>query len=98
MIRPLRDYIVVKPFPRKLSDVLLVIADRNKERPNVDAAGEVVAVGPGRRAPNGSRVPLDVFIGDTIRFEEHKTYPKFGDLMILQQADVAIIDGTRHAA
>lgn len=91
MIKPLHDYIAVRPFPRKLSETLLVVAGRNTDRPNVDASGEVVAVGPGRRNKRGAHIPLDVRIGDVVLFEEHKTYPQVDGLFILQQGDVAWI-------
>jgi chaperonin GroES len=91
VIRPLRDYIVVRPLERKLSATLVIVAGRNM-KPNVDAAGEVLAVGPGKRNKRGAYVPLDVKPGDVVHFEEHKTYPKIDGLLMLQQADVAGIE------
>ena len=67
----------------------LVIPDTAKEKPQ---QGEVLAVGPGRRAENtGELIPLDVKVGDTV------VYSKYGgteitidgeDLLILNARDV----------
>lgn len=67
----------------------LVIPDTAKEKPQ---QGEVLAVGPGRRADNtGELVPLDVKVGDRV------VYSKYGgteitidgeDLLILTSRDV----------
>src|SRR5207248_993757 len=67
----------------------LVIPDTAKEKPQ---QGEVLAVGPGRRAENtGELIPLDVKVGDTV------VYSKYGgteitvegeDLLILTGRDV----------
>jgi chaperonin GroES len=66
-----------------------VIPDTAKEKPQ---QGEVIAVGPGRRAENtGELVPVDVAAGDTV------VYSKYGgteitfegeDLLILSSRDV----------
>src|ERR1035441_8973351 len=67
----------------------LVIPDTAKEKPQ---QGEVLAVGPGRRADTtGEIIPLDVSVGDTV------VYSKYGgteiavegeDLLILTGRDV----------
>ncbi len=62
MIRPMRDYIVVKPIPREQSKVLVVISD---EKYNL---GLVVAVGPGLPDKRGNHQPMAVKAGDTIRY------------------------------
>lgn len=87
-MKPLRDYITVKPMPRELSQTLIVIADRNRE-PNADALGIIQAVGPGKRDKKGNVRPLDVKPGDVIRFEEHRTYPQVNGLYVMQEQDVA---------
>ena len=67
----------------------LVIPDTAKEKPQ---QGEVLAVGPGRRAENsGELIPLDITVGDSV------VYSKYGgteitvdgeDLLILSSRDV----------
>ena len=89
-LQPLEDRIVVRPGESEETTASgLVIPDTAKEKPQ---QGEVLAVGPGRRAENtGELVPLDVAVGDTV------VYSKYGgteitvdgeDLLILSGRDV----------
>jgi chaperonin GroES len=89
-LQPLEDRIVVRPGESEETTASgLVIPDTAKEKPQ---QGEVLAVGPGRRAENtGELVPLDVAPGDTV------VYSKYGgteitidgeDLLILSGRDV----------
>jgi chaperonin GroES len=89
-LNPLEDRIVVRPNESEETTASgLVIPDTAKEKPQ---QGEVLAVGPGRRAENtGEIVPLDVKVGDTV------VYSKYGgteitvdgeDLLILSGRDV----------
>jgi chaperonin GroES len=89
-LHPLDDRIVVRPGEGEETTASgLVIPDTAKEKPQ---QGEVLAVGPGRRAENtGELVPMDVKVGDTV------VYSKYGgteiavdgeDLLILTGRDV----------
>jgi chaperonin GroES len=89
-LHPLDDRIVVRPGESEETTASgLVIPDTAKEKPQ---QGEVLAVGPGRRADNtGDIIPLDVKVGDTV------VYSKYGgteitvdgeDLLILSGRDV----------
>ncbi len=89
-LHPLEDRIVVRPGESEETTASgLVLPDTAKEKPQ---QGEVLAVGPGRRAENtGDLVPLDVAVGDTV------VYSKYGgteitvdgeDLLILSGRDV----------
>jgi chaperonin GroES len=89
-LQPLDDRIVVRSSePEETTVSGLVIPDTAKEKPQ---QGEVLAVGPGRRAETtGELVPMDVAVGDTI------VYSKYGgteiavdgeDLLILTSRDV----------
>jgi chaperonin GroES len=89
-LQPLDDRIVVRSNePEQMTVSGLVIPDTAKEKPQ---QGEVLAVGPGRRAENtGDLVPLDVAVGDTV------VYSKYGgteitidgeELLILSGRDV----------
>ncbi len=89
-LHPLDDRIVVRPNESEETTASgLVIPDTAKEKPQ---QGEVLAVGPGRRADNtGDLIPLDVKVGDTV------VYSKYGgteitvegeDLLILTGRDV----------
>jgi chaperonin GroES len=89
-MQPLDDRIVVRPSEAEEKTASgLVIPDTAKEKPQ---QGEVLAVGPGRRADNtGDVIPLDITVGDTV------VYSKYGgteitfegeDLLILTGRDV----------
>ncbi|HEX2065068.1 MAG TPA: co-chaperone GroES [Acidimicrobiales bacterium] len=89
-LQPLDDRIVVRPLESEETTASgLVIPDTAKEKPQ---QGEVLAVGPGRRADNsGELIPLDVEVGDRV------VYSKYGgteltfdgeDLLILSGRDV----------
>ena len=89
-LQPLDDRIVVKQSEAEERTASgLVIPDTAKEKPQ---QGEVLAVGPGKRAENtGELIPLGISVGDTI------VYSKYGgteitvegeDLLILTSRDV----------
>lgn len=89
-LNPLDDRIVVRPAQSEEKTASgLVIPDTAKEKPQ---QGEVLAVGPGRRAEStGEVIKLDIAAGDTV------VYSKFGgteitvdgeDLLILSSRDV----------
>ena len=89
-LQPLDDRIVVRPSEAEEKTASgLVIPDTAKEKPQ---QGEVLAVGPGRRADNtGELIPLDIVVGDKV------VYSKYGgteitvegeDLLILTSRDV----------
>jgi len=89
-LHPLDDRIVVRPSEAEQTTASgLVIPDTAKEKPQ---QGEVLAVGPGRRAETtGEIIPLDVKVGDIV------VYSKYGgteiteggeDLLILNGRDV----------
>jgi len=89
-LQPLDDRIVVRPSEAEEKTASgLVIPDTAKEKPQ---QGEVLAVGPGRRADGtGELIPLDIKTGDKV------VYSKYGgteitidgeDLLILTSRDV----------
>ena len=67
-LQPLEDRIVVKPSEgEEMTASGLVIPDTAKEKPQ---EGEVLAVGPGR-FEDGTRVPLDVKVGDKVIYSKY---------------------------
>ena len=89
-LQPLEDRIVVRPAePEEMTVSGLVIPDTAKEKPQ---QGEVLAVGPGRRAENsGELIAMELAAGDTV------VYSKYGgteitvdgeDVLILSSRDV----------
>ena len=92
-IKPLEDRILVKSIDAEQTTASgLVIPDTAKEKPQ---EGTVVAVGPGR-FEDGTRVPLDVSVGDKV------IYSKYGgtevkvegeEYLILSARDVLAVVG-----
>jgi len=96
-LQPLEDRIVVRTAEaEEKTSSGLVIPDTAKEKPQ---QGEVLAVGPGRRAEHsGDLIPIDLSVGDTV------VYSKYGgteitidgeDLLILAGRDVLAKVGTK---
>ncbi len=93
-LKPLGDRILVKPAPKEEKTATgLYISSGAQEKPQ---RGEVVAVGAGKLADDGTRIPLDVKAGDQV------FYGKFGgnevkvdgeDYLLLRADDIyAIIE------
>jgi chaperonin GroES len=89
-LQPLEDRIIVRPDEAdEKTHSGLVIPDTAKEKPQ---QGEVLAVGPGRRADDtGKLITMDLSVGDSV------VYSKFGgteitvdgeDVLILSSRDV----------
>lgn len=91
MLRPTQDYILVRPIDRVKSSSLIVVED---EKP---CEGVVMAVGPGKEV-RGKRMPLDVKVGETVRFKYHTTYQDYRedgvDYLVIREPDVeGIVEG-----
>ena len=91
-IKPLEDRIVIKQVEAEQTTASgLVIPDSAKEKPQ---EGEVVAVGPGRVSDSGTRIPLDVEVGNTVIYSKFGgTEAKFGgeDYLVLSARDILAI-------
>ena len=86
-IKPLEDRILVQPLDAEQTTASgLVIPDTAKEKPQ---EGEVLAIGPGRVDDNGSRVPLDVKVGDKV------IYSKYGDTEVKYAGEEYLILSAR---
>ena len=87
-IKPLEDRIVIQQLEAETTTASgLVLPDTAKEKPQ---EGKVLAVGPGRVDDNGSRVPVDVKVGDVV------IYSKYGGTEIKYGADEYIIRSSRY--
>jgi chaperonin GroES len=68
-IRPLGDRVVVKAIAsEEVTKGGIVLPDTAKEKPQ---QGEVIAVGSGALSENGSRVPLEVKVGDRVIYSKY---------------------------
>jgi chaperonin GroES len=91
-LKPLGDRVVVKAAEaEEQTKSGLIIPDNAKEKPQ---KGSVIAVGKGRYKDDGTRIPVDVKVGDTV------IYSKYGgteikvdgeDYLILRADDIYAI-------
>jgi len=91
-IKPLEDRILVQANEAETTTASgLVIPDTAKEKPQ---EGTVIAVGPGRFDEKGSRVPLDVKVGDTVIYSKYGgTEVKYAgeEYLVLSARDVLAV-------
>ncbi|MBP6686071.1 MAG: co-chaperone GroES [Leucobacter sp.] len=86
-IKPLEDRIVIQQVEAEQTTASgLVIPDSAKEKPQ---EGKVVAVGPGRVSDSGTRIPVDVAVGDIV------IYSKFGGTEIKAAGEEYLVLSSR---
>jgi chaperonin GroES len=87
--KPMHDRIAIKPMKQEEKTAGgIIIPDTAKEKP---VRGEVVAVGNGTRADNGTIHPLELKIGDKVLYGKWSgTEIKIDgqDLIIMKESDV----------
>jgi chaperonin GroES len=87
--RPLHDRVVVRRIEaEERTSGGIIIPDTAKEKPQ---EGEVVAVGPGAHAEDGTVIPLDVKAGDRILFGKWSgTEVRIDgeELLIMKESDI----------
>jgi chaperonin GroES len=92
--RPLHDRVLVRRVEAEAKSAGgIIIPDSAKEKPQ---EGEVVSVGSGARAENGTITPMDVKSGDRILFGKWSgTEVKVDgeDLIIMKESDILGIIG-----
>ncbi len=86
---PLGERIVIKPMEQETQTRGgILLPDTAKEKPQ---EGEVVAVGPGRPADDGSRIPMELSVGDKVIYSKYAgTEYEDGDeeYLIMRESDV----------
>jgi chaperonin GroES len=92
MLRPLGDRIIIELVEVEETTAFgIVLPDSAKEKPQT---GKVVAVGTGRVLDNGTRVELDVNVGDEIIFSKFAgTEVKYDgtEYLIIRESDILAI-------
>lgn len=92
MLKPLNEHILVQRLEQEsISKGGIIIPDTAKEKP---AKGAVIAVGPGKRAKDGSRLAIDLKPGDVVLFGKYSgTEVKLNgtEYMILREDDVLAV-------
>ena len=88
-LQPLNDRLIVEALEEDGSTASgIVLPDSAREKPQ---RGHVLAVGPGARDDNGTRIVMDVVVGDEIVFSKfHGTELTLGsdEVLILRESDV----------
>lgn len=92
MLKPLGDRVVIRVLEQEEKTASgIFLPDTAKEKPS---QGEVVAVVPGKVQDNGSRVALDVKVGDKIIFSKYAgTEVKYEgtEYLIVSERDILAI-------
>lgn len=93
-LKPLSDRVVVEPLEQEQkTESGIYLPDTAKEKPQ---HGKVVAVGPGRLAQNGEKIPMSVSEGDRVLFAKYAgTEVKLDgkEYLIMNESDIlAIVD------
>lgn len=87
MYKPLADRVIVKPAEAEVKTKSgIVLPDSAKEKPQ---EGKVVAVGSGRVLDNGTKVPVEVKVGDKV------LYAKYGGTEVKIDGEEYMILGER---
>jgi len=89
----MQDRLLVRPVDEELKTAsgIIVPDTATKEKP---MRGEVIAAGPGKLTETGSRLPMDVKVGDKIVYGKYSgTEFKIDDeeLLIIDQNDILAI-------
>lgn len=91
-VKPLADRVVVKPLEEdEQKRGGIIIPDTAKEKPQ---SGEIIAVGPGALADDGSRKPMEVKKGDKVLYGKYsgtEVNLNGEDYLILREADILAI-------
>ncbi len=91
-IKPLEDRIVVQANEAETTTASgLVIPDTAKEKPQ---EGTVMSIGPGRVDDKGTRIPMDVKVGDVVIYSKYGgTEVKYNgeEYLILSARDVLAV-------
>ncbi|QBZ82324.1 10 kDa chaperonin [Hydrogenovibrio crunogenus] len=92
-IKPLHDRVVVRQVEeQKESTGGILLPGSAQEKENL---GEVVAVGPGKAADNGSIIPMTVKVGDKVMFGQYSGQEVKDDagkpLKVMREDDIIAI-------
>jgi chaperonin GroES len=91
-LKPLGDRLIVEPIEQEeMTTSGIVLPETAKEKP---MQGKVIAIGPGARQEDGSRIAMDVSTGDTVLYAKYAgTEVKIENkkYLILKETDVLAI-------
>ena len=88
-LEPLGDRVIIRPIEKEeVSKGGIILPDTAKEKPQ---EGEIIAVGPGKIQDNGTRLAMDVKLGDRVIYAKYGgTEVKLKDkkLLIIRESDI----------
>ena len=91
-VKPLSDRIVVKPLEaEEKTKGGIIIPDNAKEKPQ---KGEVIAVGPGKVADSGQKIPMELKKGDKVLYGKYSGTEVTVDgqeYLIVRESDVLAV-------
>lgn len=94
-LKPLGDRVVVKPSEKggekKLASGIILPDTVDKEKL---LAGEVVATGPGKMNETGTRLPMEVKVGDSVLFKKPWDEPfklEGVEYYVLPESEISLI-------
>jgi chaperonin GroES len=91
-LKPLADRLVVEPNEQEeVTAGGIILPETAKEKPQ---QGKVIAAGPGRTDEDGTRIPMDVNVGDKVLYAKYSgTEIKMDGkkLLILRESDILAI-------
>ncbi|KAG8150071.1 co-chaperone GroES [Burkholderia catarinensis] len=91
-LRPLHDRVIVKRLDQETTTASgIVIPDSAAEKPD---QGEVIAVGPGRKDPDGQRIVLDLQVGERVLFGKYAGQAVKVDgneFLVLREEDIVAV-------
>jgi len=93
-VKPLADRVVVKPsVPEEKTVGGIILPDTAKEKPQ---EGKIVAVGPGKIADNGTKIPMEVKVGDVVLYGKYsgtEVQINGEEHLIMRESDILAIVG-----
>ncbi len=91
-MKPLADRVVIKPSPAdERTKGGIIVPDTAKEKPVI---GEVVAVGPGKVADDGTKILPEVKVGDKVLYGKYsgtEVTVEGDEYLIMKEADIFAI-------
>lgn len=91
-VKPLADRVVIKPAAaEEKTKGGIILPDTAKEKPVI---GEVIAVGPGKVADDGTKITPEVKIGDKVLYGKYsgtEVTIDGTDYLIMREADIFAI-------
>jgi chaperonin GroES len=91
-VKPLADRVIVKALePEEKTAGGIIIPDNAKEKPQ---KGEVIAVGPGKIADSGQKMPMEVKKGDKVLYGKYSGTEVTVDAeeyLIMRESDILAV-------